>query len=115
MHSPCLGMCDQAPAAFVQEAGNPPVEVSVARITSAEAKALTAPLRGSGGRRRGADAILGSLRSLMMTSGAIPTTVIPQQGQPSLRLLKRIGRVDPTSIDAYRASGGYEAPRQAIA
>jgi NADH-quinone oxidoreductase subunit F len=32
----------------------------------------------------------------------------------SLRLLRRVGRVDPTSIDAYRASGGYEGLRQAI-
>jgi len=50
----------------------------------------------------------------MNTSGNIPTTIIPQQGQPSLRLLKRIGVVDPTSIDAYRASGGFDALRKAI-
>ena len=40
--------------------------------------------------------------------------VIPQQGDPSLRLLKRIGVVDPTSLDSYREHGGYDALTRAI-
>ena len=39
---------------------------------------------------------------------------IPQQGDPSLRLLRNVGVVDPTSLDAYRASGGYRALAEAI-
>src|SRR5262249_39262460 len=39
---------------------------------------------------------------------------IPQIGQPGLRLLKRIGRIDPVSLDAYRKDGGYAALRRAI-
>ncbi|MBA3287696.1 MAG: SLBB domain-containing protein, partial [Acidimicrobiia bacterium] len=35
-------------------------------------------------------------------------------GDPSLVLLARIGRVDPASIDDYRAHGGYEALRHAL-
>lgn len=35
--------------------------------------------------------------------------VLPQAGQPGLRLLKRIGRVDPTSLESYVAAGGYRA------
>jgi NADH-quinone oxidoreductase subunit F len=31
-----------------------------------------------------------------------------------LRLLRRVGEVDPSSIDAYRAAGGYAALRRAI-
>ena len=39
---------------------------------------------------------------------------IPQQGDESLRLLKRIGVVDPTSLESYVAHGGYSALRAAI-
>ena len=39
---------------------------------------------------------------------------IPQQGDPSLRLLRNVGVVDPTSLDAYRANGGYRALAEAI-
>ena len=39
---------------------------------------------------------------------------IPQQGDPSLRLLRNVGVVDPTSLDAYRANGGYRALARAI-
>ena len=38
----------------------------------------------------------------------------PQAGDPSLRLLKRVGMIDPTSLDDYRAHGGYEALRRAF-
>lgn len=40
---------------------------------------------------------------------------IPQQGDPSLRLLRNVGVADPTSLDAYRAAGGYSALARAIA
>ncbi len=40
--------------------------------------------------------------------------VFHQAGDPSLRLLKRIGVVDPTSLDSYREHGGYDALRAAI-
>ena len=43
-----------------------------------------------------------------------PAPRIPQAGDPSLRLLRRVGVVDPGSIDSYRAHGGYEALRAAI-
>jgi NADH-quinone oxidoreductase subunit F len=33
----------------------------------------------------------------------------------SLRLLKRVGRIDPLSLDEYRAAGGYAALRRAFA
>ena len=39
---------------------------------------------------------------------------IPQQGDPSLRLLRNVGLVDPTSLDAYRANGGYRALGAAV-
>ena len=53
----------------------------------------------------------------MLAGGAPPpppAPLVPQQGDPSLRLLKRVGIVDPDSIDSYRAHGGWEALRAAI-
>jgi len=43
-----------------------------------------------------------------------PPNPLPQHGDPSLRLLKRIGAVDPTSLDSYRSNGGYHALAEAI-
>ena len=42
-----------------------------------------------------------------------PAPRAPQRGDPALRLLRRVGVVDPTSLDDYRAHGGYRgaAPR----
>ena len=73
--SPCLGLCERAPAALRTVAGEEPREIQ------------------------------------------IPPTgpPLPQQGQPGLRLLRRIAdRVDPESLDAYRAAGGYSALRRAL-
>ena len=39
---------------------------------------------------------------------------MPQAGTEGLRLLRRVGRVDPTSLADYRASGGYEALWRAL-
>jgi NADH-quinone oxidoreductase subunit F len=43
-----------------------------------------------------------------------PVTTIPQQGAPGLRLLRRVGLVDPRSLDDYRSQGGYQALRRAL-
>ena len=37
---------------------------------------------------------------------------LPQAGDPSLRLLRRIGVADPESLESYIAHGGYEALRR---
>src|SRR5436190_405755 len=39
---------------------------------------------------------------------------VPQFGKPGLRLLRRVGRVDPGSVEAYRADGGYAALKRAF-
>lgn len=39
---------------------------------------------------------------------------LPQQGDASLRLLSRIGNVDPNSLESYREAGGYLALDKAI-
>jgi NADH-quinone oxidoreductase subunit F len=43
----------------------------------------------------------------------LPTGVV-HQDPSQLRLLRRIGRVDPTSLEAYRESGGYQTLTRAI-
>ncbi len=43
-----------------------------------------------------------------------PSAPLPQAGDPSLRLLRRVGSVDPMSLDGYRAHGGYAALRRAF-
>jgi NADH-quinone oxidoreductase subunit F len=92
LRSPCLGQCDRAPAALLTEAGDEPVE---RELTAIDADAVQAILAGA-------------------TPPPPPSTTPPQAGQPGLRLLGRIGVVDPESLDDYRAHGGYDALRRAI-
>jgi NADH-quinone oxidoreductase subunit F len=73
--SPCLGLCERAPAALVIEAGE----------------------------RSRAEVLAG------------PDLPLPQHGDPALVLLRRVGVVDPGSLDDYRAHGGYDAWREAVA
>jgi NADH-quinone oxidoreductase subunit F len=51
------------------------------------------------------------------TAAGLPpvTASVPQAGSPDLRLLARVGVVDPGSLDAYRAQGGYRALANALA
>ena len=91
MRSPCLGLCDRAPAALVTTAGE---DGRVASAAPVDAAGVLARLDGGGAPR--------------------PPQRIPQQGDPSLRLLRRVGVIDPTSLDDYRAHGGYTALARAI-
>ena len=73
--SPCLGLCERAPASLRTIAGPEPREL---------------PLPESG-------------------------PPLPQRGEPGLRLLRRIAAdLDPESLDAYRAHGGYAALARAF-
>jgi NADH-quinone oxidoreductase subunit F len=49
-----------------------------------------------------------------MAASLEPRGRLPQAGDPSLRLLRRVDVIDPTSLDQYRAHGGYEALRVAL-
>ncbi|HEV2852226.1 MAG TPA: NAD(P)H-dependent oxidoreductase subunit E [Thermoanaerobaculia bacterium] len=91
--SPCLGLCERAPAALAILAGKPPREQSIAPACPAD---LEAALSG---------------HPLPLTDLALS---VPQMGQPGLRLLARVGRIDPTSLDDYRAAGGFLALRRAF-
>ncbi|MFJ9786689.1 NAD(P)H-dependent oxidoreductase subunit E [Amycolatopsis sp. NPDC101161] len=91
LRSPCLGVCERAPAALTFQAGDPATTELLAPAT-------------------GASAVLGAGRGPSASDGAPP--VIHQQD--GLRLLRRVGVVDPSSLDDYRAAGGYAALRNAL-
>jgi NADH-quinone oxidoreductase subunit F len=94
MHSPCLGLCDVAPAALVVEAGSGFVERSIGGAT---AERLTALLAGAA-----------------VDSDGARTPYAEQSATVSGGLLQRVGKVDPASLAAYRAAGGYAALGKAI-
>ncbi|MDA8318307.1 MAG: NAD(P)H-dependent oxidoreductase subunit E, partial [Actinomycetota bacterium] len=93
--SPCLGQCDHGSAALIQHAGADPARVVLAPFDPEQVRAALAP--GAG-----------------VTSGG---TAVPQAAgdRSGLRLLRRVGQVEPGSIDAYRSAGGYEMLRRAVA
>jgi NADH-quinone oxidoreductase subunit F len=95
--SPCLGMCDQAPAAYATIAGERPQEFQIGHIT---AESVRQVLAGS--------------QDPASAAGRVFRPAV-RQPLPDLRLLRRVGRVDPTSLDAYRAARGFEALAKARA
>ncbi len=92
LRGPCLGQCDRAPAALVVQAGSEPLE---REVTVADDEILLAALRGT-------------------TPEEGVSAVPPQAGRAELRLLRRVGVVDPESLDDYRAHDGYDALRRAF-
>jgi NADH-quinone oxidoreductase subunit F len=56
--------------------------------------------------------LVGRDRSPRRTRGATAPES-PLQDRAGLRLLRRIGAIDPSSLDSYRAEGGYEGLRAA--
>ncbi len=96
--APCLGVCERAPAALVVETGESPRRAVLAPAT---ANAV------------GSCAAGGWPDDEPQVGAAVPQ--LASAGAGSLRLLARVGTGDPASLDAYRASGGYEALRRAFA
>jgi NADH-quinone oxidoreductase subunit F len=90
LRSPCLGLCESPTAAMLTVAGERPVELAWGGATADQVEAA---LRSHEAPRR---------------SG-----VVPHQRE-GLRLLRRVGTVDPASLGAYRATGGYQALRRAL-
>jgi NADH-quinone oxidoreductase subunit F len=91
LRSPCLGLCDRAPATLVTVAGDPPTAEQLAPIDPAA-----------------------TARALNDDGMLYPASPAPHTGGAEMRLLRRVGRVDPESLDAYRYDGGYLALRAAF-
>ena len=97
--SPCLGLCDRAPAVMIQRAGT---ELPDEALAPADI-----------------DTVLRAMASeevAQSESDGDGLSWAPQTLDPNsdLSLLRRVGRIDPENLDAYRASGGYEALRRAF-
>ncbi len=107
--SPCLGLCERAPAVMFTIAGESSrTEVAAPVDAVGVAGRLAAWAAGDANNGINADGI--------ESSGGGPASVaasVPQAGRRGLRLLRRVGVVDPTSLDAYRASGGFRALERA--
>ncbi|HUA42941.1 MAG TPA: NAD(P)H-dependent oxidoreductase subunit E [Streptosporangiaceae bacterium] len=94
--SPCLGQCDRGSAVMIQQAGPNPARVVRAPAEPAELRP--------------------GLTGLPPVPAPSVSELVPQaESDPaSLRLLRRVGRVDATSLGSYRAAGGYEMLRRAV-
>jgi NADH-quinone oxidoreductase subunit F len=103
LRSPCLGLCERAPAAMVTVAGEKHGEKIIAPATP--------------------DAVVSTLQNFdpgmpgEMPDHFQPEISLPQfsaSGPSKLTLLGRAGHINPESIDDYRAHGGYEALRRSL-
>ncbi|MDA1082443.1 MAG: NAD(P)H-dependent oxidoreductase subunit E [Gemmatimonadetes bacterium] len=110
--SPCLGLCDVAPAALYIEAGPTVVERSLGSVDGDFAMGLL----GGGAEPDDVLASVGPAKETQSTQNTQTTakyhTVTGCLGEP--RLLKRIGVVNPTSLTAYQMGDGYEALEKAF-
>ena len=98
--TPCLGLCDQAPAALLRSAGKPAKEWAIAQATTAIIRAnLQDCAEGGDGLKE---------------SRPLLREFIPQFGESQLRLLRRVGDGDPVNLHEYLKSEGYEALRRAL-
>ncbi|WP_326727683.1 NAD(P)H-dependent oxidoreductase subunit E [Streptomyces phaeochromogenes] len=97
--SPCLGLCERAPAALAIKAGDP-VRTAVSAPATVERAVLAASSPDSAPEEPPA---------------ALAVPQAGRAGHEELVLLSRVGVVDPASLDDYRAQGGYTALRQAFA
>ena len=134
VRSPCLGKCDQAPAAFVTMAGEHPREHLLGHVTACALQAILegGPVDGpaafvtiAGEHPR--EYLLGQVTARRVTElpsagaedpaairgNSAPTSI--RQPPADLRLLRRVGHVDPSSLEAYRASRGFAALEKARA
>ena len=91
--SPCLGACERAPVGLVIEAGAP---ARHALIEHADAATVQSIIDGA------------------WPSSESPVAAALPQPVSERVLLRRVGVVDPSSLDSYRAHDGYVALRRAL-
>ena len=86
--SPCLGQCERGSAVFVQ------------RVASDDSVLFDTDPK--------------EFQKSLTKSSEKELIKLPQAGSDHLRLLSRIGIVDPNSLEEYRSLGGYEALVKAL-
>jgi NADH-quinone oxidoreductase subunit F len=124
--APCLGLCERAPAVLFQCAGKGEKDYVLAPADS-RAGAVRPPEDAprqketpSEGRRQPSPAptrtVVGAALAAAPSENGSPSAPQTQDSRrESLRILTRVGRVDPMSLDDYIASGGYQALPKAFA
>lgn len=93
--SPCLGLCERAPAALILAAGDP------------QRTAITAPSTVD-------STIATALDPLRAEAEPPPAAAVPTAGRDNLVLLRRVGQIDPASLPDYLNTGGYTALHHAL-
>ena len=109
VRSPCLGRCDSGSAAVLQIAGEQPRRVEIAPLDDGALATLSAAARSGSGR-------------VLRSAGLLPSELgrsgfsLPQaeHSRDSFRLLRRVGVVEPGSLDSYLSLDGYQPLRRAI-
>jgi len=86
--SPCLGQCERGPAVFVQRTASQDTVVF--------------------------DADLKQINKFLTKNSKKESIKLPQAESDHLRLLTRVGIVDPNSLKDYRSHRGYEALTKAL-
>jgi NADH-quinone oxidoreductase subunit F len=141
--SPCLGQCDRGSAAMIQLAGAAAARIVLAPVEPDQIRPAIAAATAFSPNGQSAAAQTAATRVPFThvppardaalqddpshVDAALPgawdpdrsalASFVPQiAGDRSrLRLLRRVGHVDPGSLDSYRAVGGFEMLRRAIA
>src|SRR5579875_2112506 len=98
LRSPCLGLCERAPAAMVSASGKSPRERVLAPATAEGIEKLL---------RDGVDGKLPAKPDELNVNASVP-----QASDSKLVLLRRVGTPSATSLDEYCKAGGYEALRK---
>jgi NADH-quinone oxidoreductase subunit F len=109
VRAPCLGRCERGPVALFTVAGSAPETIATAPAHAGE--------------------VVEHLRLAVAGTTLLPAAVpvvpdathlahvrrsIPQAGAAGLRVLRRAGITNPTSLDDYVATGGYRGLRRAL-
>jgi NADH-quinone oxidoreductase subunit F len=110
LRSPCLGRCERAPAALFTVAGTLPETIAAAPV---DAAGIVRRLERTAGGRRLVPARIDPDPDEERLANVRRS--VPQAGGPGLRILHRVGIINPLSLDDYIATGGYRGLRRAIA
>ena len=114
LRSPCLGQCERAPTALLTLAGDPAARIATGPV---DVPAILGHLGHLGEPPQADRSPLAAHLSTRPSPDRLAAIrqFVPQACEPGLRLLARVGRIDPASLGDYLASGGYLALRDAVA
>lgn len=94
--SPCLGLCERAPAALIMKSGP---EFHAGAVDLADPARVDQATQTARFPDQESDWLRGS---------------VPQMGDPDLVLLSRVGRVNPASLDSFIMDRGFQALTRAL-